>query len=76
MVSWLGFVFNLRDISHLGMVVRRDLVRLHLSNGTHSKPVTPQMGLEPTTFQLKPHNLSQDLIKLRFFKSQKEFNER
>ena len=70
MVSWLGFVFNLRDISHLGMVVRRDL-----SNGTHSKPVTPQMGLEPTTFQLKPPNLSQDLMKLRFFKSQKEFNE-
>ena len=58
------------------MVVRRDLVKLHLSNGTHSKPVTPQMGLQSTIFQLKPHNLSQHLMKLRFFLSQKEFSER
>lgn len=27
------------------------------------------MGLEPTVFQLKPYNLSEDLVKLRFFMS-------
>ena len=58
----------------LGMVARRDLVEKHLRDGTHSNPVAPQMGLEPSVFQLKLHNLSQGLMKLRFFMSRQRRN--